>query len=139
MPAKYFSNDAYLWMYATIQDVDKALFSTKQTVSCAVKVGDYKTAVVQEYNGDFDATAATDGFTFDATNAANKEEIEGYRSVLDKKAYAYKDAAGDKSKYQLCTAILDMDAEDVKNLYATNGWTATVGGRYYDTEAATTY
>lgn len=32
-----------------------------------------------------------------------------------------------------------MDAEDVKNLYAANGWKATVGGRYYNTVDATTY
>lgn len=90
-------------------DGDKA-GTTKETFGCMVEVGNPLNAEVRQFTGDFDA--AETGVAVGDFNAANREDTT-WRRNYDLDNYSTKDSILDGFKTLTCTAMINLDQEDV--------------------------
>lgn len=110
LPASAMPDGEMFQFFITKTDDGDAAGTTKETFGCMVEVGNPLNAEVRQFTGDFDA--AETGVAVGDFNAANREDTT-WRRNYDLDNYSTKDSILDGFKTLTCTAMINLDQEDV--------------------------
>ena len=110
LPASAMPDGQMFQFYLSKTDDGDATGDSKETFGCMVEVGNPLNAEVRQFTGDFDG--AETGVAVGDFNAAARED-SSWRRNYDLDNYSTKDSILDGFKILTCTAMINLDEEDV--------------------------
>lgn len=107
MAEAYLPSGRTAFFYITRNEKDAP--DTKETISCSVEIGNMDNVEVKEFNGDFDKAGSGNLTQF---NEANLVQRNSWGRNYEEDNYGKVDSINSK-KRQRCTAMVELDLEDV--------------------------